>query len=220
MNFVDTKSTLDDILCLRRKVNPWGRNCVVTDAAGVTVVWWQVGVCVSRWGLGDASCWWWCLVSSQWSPRVSAATCEPRPGPATASPEPQHFHITALLQQPPAHNLSHLHIKPNITGTLSARLGLSGAERLWCASDSCSLQILVFVTLPGPIQKKIVESEPSSQEEVKLFMVEDKNFMAPIMINYCLILNIIRGNRFNFTIFLSVLLLNSIKKEPVALSDF
>ena len=94
------------------------------------------------------------------------------------------------------------------------------AERLWCASDSCSLQILVFVTLPGPIQKKIVESEPSSQEEVKLFMVEDKNFMAPIMINYCLILNIIRGNRFNFTIFLSVLLLNSIKKEPVALSDF
>ena len=85
---------------------------------------------------------------------------------------------------------------------------------------SCSLQILVFVTLPGPIQKKIFESEPSNQGEVKLFMVEDKNFMAPIMINYCLILNIIRGNGFNFIIFLSVLLLNSIKKEPVALSDF
>ena len=76
------------------------------------------------------------------------------------------------------------------------------------------------MTLPGPIQKKIFESEPSSQGEVKLFMVEDKNFMAPIMINYCLILNIIRGNGFNFIIFLSVLLLNSIKKEPVALSDF
>ena len=131
----------------------------------------------------------WSPVTGQWSPGVSAATCEPRPGPATASPEPQHFHITALLQQPPAHNLSHLHIKPNITGTLSTRSGLSGAKRLWCASDSCSLQILVFVTLPGPIQKKIFESEPSSQEEVKLFMVEDKNFMAPIMINYCLILN-------------------------------
>ena len=163
-------------------MNPWGRNCVVTDAAGVTVVWWQVGVCVCQggdWAMPAAGAGAWSPVTGQWSPGVSAATCEPRPGPATASPEPQHFHITALLQQPPAHNLSHLHIKPNITGTLSTRSGLSGAKRLWCASDSCSLQILVFVTLPGPIQKKIFESEPSSQEEVKLFMVEDKNFMAP-----------------------------------------
>ena len=162
-------------------MNSSGRNCLIIDADGVTVVWWQVGECVSRWGLGDASCW--CLVSSVSGHQSRSLSCYlwAQAWPPSASPEPQHFHITALLQYPAPQ--PHTTSVISTAGPTSLSLLLSrafephgqggcGVQGILCVCNNSSLWH--FLNL-----EKRFESEPSSQEEVKFFMVEDKSFMAP-----------------------------------------
>ena len=169
---------LDDIFVT--EVNS-SEETVFSDAAGVTVVWWQVGVCQG----GD---WPWphCPAAGAWSPhcqwsparpRVSAATCELWPGPHTSLSH-NTFISGPSSPAPAPHNLSHLTSDPTSRRHLHQHQA-SWAHRSGCASEGVCPQILVFVTLPGPNQEKRFESEPSSQKEVKFFMVGDKNFMAP-----------------------------------------
>ena len=150
------------------------------------------GVCVKvGTGLGVSSCW--CLVSSvsgHQPPSLScylwARACLHQP---SASPEPQHFHITALLQcpAPQPHTTSVI----STSGPTSLRL-LTRTTEPHGQGDG-GVQVIVSVCKCSSLWhflnlEKRFESEPSSQEEVKSFMVEEKNFMAPIMIIYCLIL--------------------------------
>ena len=142
-----------------------------------------------QWGDGVmvASCCCSDLVSSPWSqPSPAELSCYLWHQPGPASPEPQHFHITDLHPSPSTHN--HTVISPPAQHhTYFLSLWAISDKDHWVFKWVCwaTNDHLGDTSWFRPEEK--FESETSSQEEVKFFMVEALNFMVAPMINYILL---------------------------------
>ena len=138
---------------------------------------WQVGVCVKV-GTGPGMP---AAGGGAWSPLVTpslscylwaqARPCHRQPWATTLSYHgpPRAAPTTQPQSSPQAQHRT----------DTQPRSGASWSRRLWCSNESVSLQRRVFATLPGPYHKRNIRKWAKQSGGGKIFMVEDKSFMAP-----------------------------------------
>ena len=163
-------------------------------------------VCVSRWGLGDASCccWSWSPLSVLTSTRslscyLWAKACHCHPVPALS--HNTFISRPSVSQYPAPHHTTSV---ISTSGPTSLRLltRVSGPQ----GQGDCGVQVILSVSNDSSLWhflnlEKRFESEPSSQEEVKFFMVEDIKFHGTNNDHLWCYLNFIRGKGFRMKTF-------------------